>query len=277
MSKILYVILVPGTWETQASNSLREPEGLLKQVVDQLPGAYNGYRIYCRSIGYLARFGGEAAAVDSVKDGETKLQHAIAALPPGAAFALVGYSQGAWIAGNIAQEIGLGTLPLDGKKFIGYFGLSDPRRDGRDRVGGPIAGEGILGGRGSWGTVEDRVHQFAIRGDLIATTVKTDSLLPELAPYLIKFWVGRPDQWVAYALGKYHADRGLYDDIRKKFPGIRGFFEFRRRADLTGQAVAFYLRTGVHGHYVNYEIKPGVTVPRYIANTIKEELELIEG
>jgi hypothetical protein len=281
--KILYVFLVPGTWETQASNSLRDPEGLLAEVAKAIPSVYKGYRIYCRSIGYLARFGGEAAAVTSVKDGETKLAHAIAALPPGAAYAIIGFSQGAWVAGNVVQEIGLDTLRLDvppnaleGKRFIGYFGLSDPKRNNADRVGGVIPGEGILKGRGMWGSVEDRIHQFAIKGDLIATTVEDNSLLTEIAPYVIKFWIGRPDQWIAFALSKYHADRGLYEKIRKLFPGIRGFFEFRRRADLTAQAVAFYVRTGVHGHYPNYEIKPGVTVPRYIANKIKEELDITE-
>lgn len=271
--KNLYVLLVPGTWETQSSNSPRPPEGLLKSVADALPEVYKGYRFVCLSIGYLARFGGEAAAVDSVKDGETKLEHAIDLIPDGSPFVIMGFSQGAWIAGNVVQEIGLGVIPLGARKFLGYFGLSDPRRNHDDRVGGLINGEGILGGRGMWGSVEDKIYQFAIRGDLIATTVKDDSLLTEIAPYVIKFWIGRPDQWLGYALMKYHADRGLYAKIRKLYPGIRGFFEFRRRLDLTTQAVNFYVRTGVHGHYPNLDIKPGVKLPQYISNIIKEEID----
>lgn len=265
--------MVPGTWETESSETLREPEGLLKQVAAAIPKAYNGYKIYCRSIGYLAAFGEKSAAVDSVKDGETKVERTIAALPPDAAFALIGFSQGAWIAGNITQEIGLETLDIGGREFIGYFGLSDPKRNHDDRVGGKIAGSGILGSRGMWGSVSDKVHQFAIRGDVITATEREHSILPELAPYVVKFWIGRPDQWIAYAIAKYNMDRGLFNKVREQFPGIRGFFEFRRRAGLSLDAVAFYIRTGVHGHYPNFEVKPGVKVPAYIANTIREELD----
>lgn len=121
----LYVVAIPGTWETSKTEPGR---GMLALAADNLPGnAQTDYVAYTATAfpwegEVYGRSKNEAIA------GARGLIGDVARACGNTKFALLGYSQGADAAGDLAVEIGtgLGVVPAD---RIGLVGLiADPRR-----------------------------------------------------------------------------------------------------------------------------------------------------
>lgn len=161
----LYVVAVPGTWETSEA----EPaEGLLAASADGLPGD-----VRVDYIPYAATaFPWETEVYGRSKhEALTKTRTAVAAMARTCAstdIALLGYSQGADAAGDLAAEIGtgVGVVPPERVALVGL--ISDPRRSPADTLIGPsTVGAGAGGPRpGGLGGIADRTYTFCAVGDL---------------------------------------------------------------------------------------------------------------
>lgn len=128
--------------------------------------------------------GGMGASID---DGISRVMQKINALPPGAPFAIGGYSQGAAVMSGIYNEIRYGSLTNRASSFLGGVCFGNPRRqiNHRGEVGGTWSGswdvEGShTGGHGSfpatgpWARLSNcdgtKWVDFANPGDIITST-----------------------------------------------------------------------------------------------------------
>lgn len=125
----------------------------------------------------------------------------MAARCPATRFALIGYSQGADAAGDLAAEIGtgLGVVPPDRVAAVGL--LSDPRRSPTDAlIGPPVPGAGAGGARiGGFGWLSHKVRTFCAGGDLYCSVPSTD-LAGRFAGFLTQLSAPDPFQVVNYAV-----------------------------------------------------------------------------
>jgi hypothetical protein len=271
----IYILCVPGTWETKQDDRLREPEGLLKDIVNLIPPSIEGHLVVKKSIGYIASFGDAASATKSMEDGIGRLVMAIRQVPQGSYFFLAGFSQGCLVAGQVARAIGQGELNVE-STCLGYYGVSDAKRN-REVIGPAINGMGLLGPRGHMGSLHGREWQFAAPGDVICSTDSNTSLLPLIAPYVMDFWVGDPVRWIQACIAFFRTDKELERAVREEFVGIRGWIKFHQMKYRTMDDVAKYLISGVHGSYPRYLVWPGQTVPEWVAtNTVQVAVKAIQ-
>ncbi|MEU1984666.1 cutinase family protein [Nocardia sp. NPDC019395] len=170
----LYVVAIPGTWETGHDKSPQP--GMLAEVTDDLPSSaevdYVTYAatafpwegdVYGRS---------KNEAVSNARGLITDMTQRCGATD----VALVGYSQGADAAGDLAAEIGTGLGPIRPERISGVGLISDPRRAAADVQVGPRApGAGAGGPRvGGFGWLSDRTRTVCIPGDLYCSTAQDD-------------------------------------------------------------------------------------------------------
>jgi hypothetical protein len=169
----LYVVAIPGTWETSDS----EPgEGLLASVTDGLPSNvrtdYVAYAatafpwetdVYGRSKNEALANARGLVATMAQQCGATKI-------------ALLGYSQGADAAGDLAAEIGTGFGVVRPERVVAVGLISDPRRSPTDPlVGPPVAGAGAGGPRiGGFGLLSQQTRTICAVGDLYCATSPND-------------------------------------------------------------------------------------------------------
>lgn len=128
--------------------------------------------------------GGMGASID---DGVSKVMAKIIALPPGAPFAIGGYSQGAAVMSSIYNEIRSGSLMSRASSFLGGVMFGNPRRqvNHRGEVGGTWSGAwdvpgSTSGGHGSFpatgpwarlsGCDGTKWIEFAAPDDIITST-----------------------------------------------------------------------------------------------------------
>src|SRR5690606_36342152 len=141
-------LFIPGTWETDENADPARPVGMLEPVADALTRAHgNAVEIY--TLPYMARaFDNGHTYADSKADAVTKARKVLvgnAKSCPGTNFTIVGYSQGADAAGDIASDIGNGKGPIDPNRVLAVGLLADPRTGtpGTATVGPQTAGQGI--------------------------------------------------------------------------------------------------------------------------------------
>lgn len=116
-------------------------------------------------------------------------------------FALVGYSQGADAAGDLAAEIGSGHGVVPPERVAAVGLLSDPRRGPTDAlIGPPVPGAGAGGARiGGFGFLSQNVRTFCAAGDLYCS-VPTDDLAGRFAGFLTQLSAPDPLQIGNYVL-----------------------------------------------------------------------------
>lgn len=272
----VYVFCGPGTWECKPSNVLLDPLGMTKYLTDGLPSSAGGHSIERYAIGYTAGYGDRATYLNSVNDLKGKLTAAILQAPdkPTTLIVLVGYSQGATGCGDIARDIVNDKLDIGQRVFLQYYGVADPRRASEDKFVGPYApGVGITGERPNESGATNWVTQFCIPGDIIASTVPDETLFEYITPITSRFWIGDPLQWLAY-VGETLRSKKIQEQIRKDFPGIMGYMRFIGRRNKTLELITKYVLTGVHGKYVQHEVRPNLTVGSYIRSDILDRIKL---
>ncbi|MGW6724684.1 cutinase family protein [Nocardia sp. NPDC055029] len=171
----VYVIAIPGTWETGETRHTTGP-GMLAGVTDGLPAheqvAYVDYPATAFPWEGKAYGASQKVAVDTARE----MMRTTAERCANTHFALVGYSQGADAAGDLAAEIGRGrgVVSPDRLKAVGL--LSDPQRSPADiQVGPPAAGVGVRGSRPEgFGSIASRVRTICAIGDLYCSTDDED-------------------------------------------------------------------------------------------------------
>jgi hypothetical protein len=194
------VLSIPGTWESSPQldplNPVQFPIALLLNVTNPLRDAFGADRLAEYTVPYTAQFHNPFAADkqmsynDSRKEGMDASVKAITEINnrcPLTSFVIVGFSQGAVIAGDLASDIGNGRGPIDQDLVLGVTLIADGRRDegvGMD-IGPNPPGHGaeitlhelpmlssmgltMTGSRvGGFGALNDRTNQICASGDLI--------------------------------------------------------------------------------------------------------------
>jgi Cutinase len=196
------LMVVPGTWESSPQmdplNPVQFPIALLLNVANPLRAAFGTDRLAEYTVPYTAQFHNPFAADkqmsynDSRAEGYAATVQAITDINnrcPLTSFVLVGFSQGAVIAGDVASDIGNGRGPIDEDLVLGVTLIADGRREagvGKD-IGPNPEGQGaeitlhevptlsslglsMTGPRqGGFGALDDRTNQICAKGDLICS------------------------------------------------------------------------------------------------------------
>lgn len=186
-------LFIPGTWETNESADPAEPVGMLKPVADALRSAH-GSEAEIYTLPYMARaFDNGHTYADSKADALAKSKQVLSKVEntcPNTKFTIVGYSQGADAAGDLASEIGNGTGPIDAGRVLAVGLLADPGAGtkGSATVGPRTSGHGIADPRPQgMGALSGRVASICDPGDLYCSIEKSSSpLLGSLGSILTK-------------------------------------------------------------------------------------------
>lgn len=248
----LNVVAVPGTWETSSTPDPARGNGMLAQVTTGLPA---GTRVdYVRYPATAFPWEGEvyAASRNRAVDNARHLIASTAARCPGTDFALVGYSQGADAAGDLAAEIGSGLGVVPPHRLVAVGLLSDPRRAETDPlVGPPVPGHGAGGPRvGGFGLVTPNVRTLCAVGDLYCSTPRED-YVTRLAGFLAISAGSTPEY-----LDRYRDEATvLYDDIMAAggLPTLQLQVTPEANAGREMQIRRFY-ESQIHQDYSNYVV-----------------------
>lgn len=196
------MISVPGTWESSPQldpfNPTQFPIALLLGVTNPIRGQFANDRLEVFTVPYTAQFhnpfsqDGQMTYNDSRAEGFNATVKAMTEMNercPLTSYVIVGFSQGAVIAGDIASDIGNGRGPVDEDLVLGVTLIADGRRQtgaGVD-VGPSPPGQGaeitlrdvpMLDGMGlamtgprpgGFGMLNDRVNEICAPGDLICS------------------------------------------------------------------------------------------------------------
>ena len=194
------MIAIPGTWESSPTddpyNPGQFPIALLLNVTRAIQGEFGRDRVEVYTVPYTAQFHNPLSADkqmsynDSRAEGSGVAARAMAEMNsrcPLTSYVLVGFSQGAVIAGDLASDIGNGRGPVDEDLVLGVTLIADGRRQpgvGQE-VGPNPPGQGaeitlkeiptlsalgltMSGERpGGFGALNNRVNQICAPGDLI--------------------------------------------------------------------------------------------------------------
>ncbi len=194
------LIAIPGTWESSPSddplNPTQFPIALLLNVTRPITEQFGPDRVEVYTVPYTAQFHNPLSADkqmsynDSRAEGTSAAVRALTAMNdrcPLTSYVLVGFSQGAVIAGDLASDIGNGRGPVDEDLVLGVTLIADGRRQpgvGRD-IGPSPPGQGaeitlqevptlsalgltMTGQRpGGFGALNNRTNQICAPGDLI--------------------------------------------------------------------------------------------------------------
>jgi hypothetical protein len=194
------LVSVPGTWESSRTldplNPVEFPNALLLNVTQPVADQFDPGRVETYTIPYIAQFHNPVAADDQVGYNESRDEGARATVKamtnmntkcPLTSYVLIGFSQGAVIAGDVAGDIGNGRGPVDEDLVLGVTLIADGRRqDGVGQDIGPdppgqgaevtlhdlplLSGLGLtMTGRrpGGFGDLDDRTNEICAPGDLI--------------------------------------------------------------------------------------------------------------
>src|ERR1700736_2784079 len=143
------VLSIPGTWESSAQqdplNPVQYPNALLLNVTGPLAQQFPNGRIQTYTVSYTAQFhnpfsqDNQISYNDSRAEGMTAAVKALTGMTnrcPLTSYVIVGFSQGAVIAGDIAGDIGNGRGPVDSDLVLGVTLVADGRR--QDGVGNDV-------------------------------------------------------------------------------------------------------------------------------------------
>src|ERR1700724_2249295 len=143
------LIAIPGTWESSLQdnplNPVQFPKALLLNVTRPISEQFNSSRVETYTVPYTAQFhnplrGDTPMSYDNSRAEGTratvKAMTDMNAKCPLTSYVLVGFSQGAVIAGDIASDVGNGRGPIDEDLVLGVTVIADGRR--QDGVGQDI-------------------------------------------------------------------------------------------------------------------------------------------
>ena len=196
------VVSIPGTWESSdqndPANPTQFPNALLLNVTRPISQQFDAGRVGTYTVPYTAQFHNPLSSDTqmSYNDSRAEGTHAadkaisdMAAKCPLSSYVIVGFSQGAVIAGDIASDIGNGKGPVDADLVLGVTLIADGRRQAGvgQEVGPDPPGEGaeitlhevpmlsslgltMTGPRpGGFGALNDRTYEICAPGDLICS------------------------------------------------------------------------------------------------------------
>jgi hypothetical protein len=194
------LIDVPGTWESSPEenplNPMQFPNALLHNATVSLGQQFPSSRLQTYTTPYTAQFHNPLGADKQMSYNDSRAEGTRATVQemtdmnnkcPLTSYVMVGFSQGAVIAGDIASDIGNGRGPVDDDLVLGVTLIADGRRQegvGKD-IGPNPPGEGaeitlhevpILSGLGltmtgarpgGFGALDGKTNEICAQGDLI--------------------------------------------------------------------------------------------------------------
>ena len=196
------LISIPGTWESSPQldpfNPTQFPIALLLNVTNPLRQQFDAGRLEIYTVPYTAQFHNPFAADKQMSYNQSRAEGfdgAVRAMTdmnnrcPLTSYVLIGFSQGAVIAGDIASDVGNGRGPVDEDLVLGVALIADGRRQpGVGQEVGPNApGQGaeitldevpmlselgldMTGPRpGGFGMLNNRTYEICATGDLICS------------------------------------------------------------------------------------------------------------
>ncbi|KAF0967441.1 MULTISPECIES: cutinase family protein [Gordonia] len=247
----IYVLAVPGTWANGVS------PGVLSAVTSGL-----GPETKVQYVGYDATaFPWEKAVYGKSKAQAVANTRGLALQMlqrcPGTRIALVGYSQGADAAGDLASEIGTGRAAIRPGQVAGVVLISDPRRSRKDNLVGPaLRGEGSGGPRlDGMGWVLPRAFTLCEPSDMYCN-VPRDFYITRIAGYLAETSDPTPSQILQYQAEAAVIVREL---LTLGGPGavVEELGNKRAREQIT--SFNRFLKSGSHGTYGDFQVNPGVS------------------
>ncbi|KZF01415.1 MAG: cutinase family protein [Rhodococcus sp. (in: high G+C Gram-positive bacteria)] len=266
----LYVVAIPGTWET-SSGAAPKP-GMLTAVTDRIASSdiRTDYVSYpATAFPWEGGIYGESRAVATANAGG--MIKAMADQCSATKFGIIGYSQGADAAGDLAASIGtgLGVVPADRVVAVGL--VSDPKRSDADALVGPqVVGTGVGGPRvGGFGFVSPVVRTFCAVGDLYCSTPK-DDYVARLAGFLAMSSDPNP---AVVAHAQQDADV-LLGDIASAggLPVLQGQLSNQANEQRRREIEAFY-RSGIHQEYGSYAVDSnGTSATTWLANYLRDSI-----
>lgn len=196
----VYVVDVPGTWESapqdDPANPVQFPNALLHKVTAELGQQFPSSRAQTYTTPYTAQFDNPLGGIKQMSYNESRAEGTRVTVQamtdmnnkcPLTSYVLMGFSQGAVIAGDIASDIGNGRGPVDDDLVLGVTLVADGRREsgvGND-VGPNPPGQGaevtlhevpVLSGLGltmtgprpgGFGALNSKTNEICAPGDLI--------------------------------------------------------------------------------------------------------------
>jgi hypothetical protein len=194
------LIAVPGTWESSPEddplNPVQFPNALLRKVTTPISQQFPSSRVQTYTVPYTAQFNNPLGGVKQMSYNDSRAEGTRATVQamtdmnkkcPLTSYVLMGFSQGAVIAGDIASDIGNGRGPVDDDLVLGVTLIADGRRQqgvGND-IGPTPSGEGaevtlhevpmlsglgltMTGARpGGFGALNSKTNEICGQGDLI--------------------------------------------------------------------------------------------------------------
>ena len=207
------MISIPGTWESSPQldpyNPTQFPIALLLNVTNPIRQQVGSDRLDIYTVPYTAQFHNPLSADKQMSYNDSRAEGTRAAVKamtdmnnrcPLTSYVLIGFSQGAVIAGDMASDIGNGRGPVDEDLVLGVTLIADGRR--QDNVGKDIGpnpdGQGaeitlhevptlsalgltMTGPRpGGFGMLNDRTNEICATGDLICAAPESAFNITEL-------------------------------------------------------------------------------------------------
>ncbi|MFF2086405.1 cutinase family protein [Nocardia sp. NPDC058176] len=260
----LYVVAIPGTWETGVDKP--PGPGMLSGVTNGLPR--NTQVDYVTYAATAFPWEGDVygnSKKQAVNAARGLISDKLAACGNTRA-ALVGYSQGADAAGDLAAEIGTGIskIPADRVAAVGL--ISDPRRSPTDVQVGPIAqGAGGGGARpGGFGWLSDRTRTICAVDDLYCATA-TDDFVTRFAGFLAQSSDANPAN-----LWRYQIEAGqIMNDLMAHggVPTLQAQLSEAANQQRAKDLERFY-RSQAHTLYGSYQVGGGKTAITWMRDWI---------
>ncbi|MER7450547.1 cutinase family protein [Nocardia beijingensis] len=201
----MYVVAIPGTWETtDRPDGERPGPGMLAGVTNGLPSSVRVDYVSYAATAFPWESEVYGASKREAVDNARGMIGAMARSCGATKIALLGYSQGADAAGDLAAEIGTGLGVVPPQRIAAVGLISDPRRSPTDAlVGPPVGGAGAGGPRiGGFGWVTPQTRTICAVGDLYCATA-SDDFVTRFAGFLAQ--TSHPDP--AY-LWRYQLEMG---------------------------------------------------------------------
>ncbi|MGB0971812.1 MAG: cutinase family protein [Mycobacterium sp.] len=207
------LISIPGTWESSPQldpfSPVQFPRALLLNVTNPLRQQFSPERLEVFTVPYTAQFHNPLSSDrqmsynDSRAEGTRATVRAMTDMNnrcPLTSYVLIGFSQGAVIAGDIASDVGNGRGPVDEDLVLGVMLIADGRRQAGvgQEIGPNAEGQGaeitlhevpalsalgltMSGPRpGGFGMLNDRTYEICARGDLICAAPESAFNIAEL-------------------------------------------------------------------------------------------------
>ncbi|WP_280413774.1 cutinase family protein [Nocardia carnea] len=260
----LYVVAIPGTWET--GHEKTPGPGMLADVTDGLPSSAKVDYVSYAATAFPWEGDVYGRSKNEAVDNARGLIADMTARCGNTDVALVGYSQGAHAAGDLAAEIGTGLGPIRPERISGVGLISDPRRAAADIQVGPHApGAGAAGPRvGGFGWLSDRTRTVCIPDDLYCATAQ-DDFVTRFAGFLAQSSDANPANLWRYQLEA----AAIVNDLMKYggVPTLQAQLSEGANEQRFKELETFY-RSQSHHAYGSYRVGGGQTALTWMHNWI---------